>query len=76
MDNTGCKSKRESGGVTNVNEIREVTWKEIHAIRSSGSKNKCGEGSALKTGDVVTGEGGGGGQHWVQIEKGKWGGGE
>ena len=26
MDNTGCKSRRESGG--GVNEIREVTWKE------------------------------------------------
>ena len=39
VDNTGCKSRRESGGgVTNVNEVRKVTWEEIHAIRSRGSK--------------------------------------
>ena len=40
-----------------MNEIREVTWKEIHANKSRGSKNKCGEGSASKTGDAVTGKG-------------------
>ena len=50
VDNTGCKSRRESGGVTIMNEIREVTWKEVYAIRSRGPKNKCGEGSASKTG--------------------------
>ena len=57
VDNTGCKSRRETGGVTNMNEIREVTWKEIHAIRSRGPKIKSGEGLASKTGDAVTGKG-------------------
>ena len=58
VDNTGCKSRKESGGVTNVNEVRKVTWEEIHAIRSRGSKNKGGEGSASNMGGVVTREGG------------------
>ena len=57
VDNTGCKSRRETGGVTNMNEIREVTWKEIHANKSRGSEIKCGEGSASKTGDALTGKG-------------------
>ena len=51
------------GGVTNVNEIMEVTCEEIHAIRSRGSKNKGGEGSASNIGGVVTREGGG----WTKL---------